>query len=105
MKNRKLACFRKIYSRAIKINYQENKFKCYINFLQPYLNLSFNFDNLSFLENNNEKLVSANDMSLSNLTLKTLHNYYSLRNLYLNNIYLENINVISQIDKVYNIKS
>ncbi len=44
-------------------------------------------------------------MSLSNLTLKTLHNYYSLRNLYLNNIYLENINVISQIDKVYNIKS
>ena len=105
MKNRKLACFKRINTYQIDINYIQNKYTCNIKFLYPDLYVSFNFNDLSFLENNNGLLVSARRMTLSNILPKTLDNYNSLQYISLNNINIENINVISTIYKVNKIKS
>ena len=102
LKNRKLSCFKRIYSYNIYIKKENNKYICYITFYSSYLSLNFNFDDLSFLENNNGILFSTRYMRLYNLTLKTLKNYNSLYDIDLNNIYIDDIEIIS---KLYNVKT
>ena len=105
LEKKKLACFKKIQAYEININRAGNNYNCNMRFNQPYLNLSFNFNDLSFLENNNDILLTTRNMYLSNLTPKTLEKYKSLQYISLSNIILENIDIISQIYKIYTIKS
>ena len=97
LKNRKLPIFKDIISEKININYEDNIYKCNISFSKPILNLSFNFNDLSFFEHNNEILSRCKNLTLSNLTLNNLNNYNSLEKLVLNNVNINNIDVVAKI--------
>ena len=53
------------------ISYQNNQYKCKIKFSQPYLELEFNFSDLSFFEKENELLSSTQNMELSDFKFST----------------------------------
>ena len=69
MESYKLACFKYIYSEKLNIRYQKNKYKCKIKLVKPYLELEFNFNDLSFFETENELISSTENMELYNFKL------------------------------------
>ena len=101
LKNRKLPCFRNINCEKIKINYKNNKYKCNFEFSNPFLKLSFNFNDLNFFEKDNELLTTAKILILSNFTINTLEKYNSIENIELNNIIINNQEVITKIHEKY----
>ena len=103
LKNRKLPFYRKIYSHKIKINYnkQNNLYESYIEFLSPELNITFNFNSISFLDDINmyKNIREINLCNLSNESLSNINfdNYNCLKLIKLKNSYIKNIEIISRL--------
>ena len=110
LKNYKLAFARYFKAENINIEYKDNKYVLDIDFNSPmkidynqnkyesnHFNLSFNFNDLSFLKND-DILKCAKSIILNNITfdnsnidsLESLKSYSELESLTLKNIYIEN---------------
>ena len=101
--NKKFTCFKRIYADYMTITYESNIYRCYIHFPLFWKSLNFNFKDLSFFEINNDILTRCSTITLNNLVPKTFEKYNSLSRIELNNIYIENINIISKIYNISNI--
>ena len=91
MKNRKLACFKNINCEKIKINYKDNKYECNFEFSNPYLKLSFIFNDLNFFEKDDNFLITAKELILPDFTLKNFEKYKSLKYIKYENITIHTI--------------
>ena len=103
LKAYKLPFLRKIYSDKISIDYitSKNIYECKINFLNPYLNINVNFNDLSFINDsnilNNTKEMILNHIPNNEIIKIKFENFDSSLNLILKNLYIENIEIISSI--------
>ena len=110
LKNYKLAFARYFKAESINIEYKDNKYVLDIDFNSPmkidynqnkyesnHFNLSFNFNDLSFLKND-DILKDAKSIALNNIifdksnfdSLESLKSFSNLESLKLKNIYIEN---------------
>ena len=103
LKYHKLPFLKKIYSDKISINYikEKNIYETNINFLNPSINLTFNFNDLSFINDsdilyNTEKII-LNKIPNDELKIVLFEKFISSLDIILNNIYIENIEIIDRI--------
>ena len=110
LKKNRFSIYKDIYVNLLSIYYINAKkiYTCDIEFCCPSLSLSFDFNDLSFLHDKDfDVLKTTKVIDLYNLTDKDFdnfdfHNYYSLIELKLNNIIINNIEIIS---KLYNVSA
>ena len=103
LKYHKLPFLKKIYSDKISINYikEKNIYETNINFLNPSINLTFNFNDLSFINDSdilyNTKKIFLNKIPNDELKIVLFEKFISSLDIILNNIYIENIEIIDRI--------
>ena len=103
LKTYKLPFLRKIYSDKITINYKEENqiYECIFEFLNPSINIKFNFKDLSFINDsnilNNTQKIILKYIPSNELNKINFEKFASSLYIILENIYIENIEIISVI--------
>ena len=94
-----LNVFKSIKTKDVLIKFESNTYVCYLNIDNPKINLNIIFENLEFLKddiiNGIEKLSISNCIFSSNLDFFNCPTFKSLKELELNNNYIDNIELFS----------
>ena len=103
LKNYILPFLKNIYSEEIKIDYikEKNIYECEIKFLNPYINIKVNFNDLSFINDSNilnkTEKIYLNHIPNNELNKIQFEKFSPSLYIQLNNIYIENIEIISKL--------